>query len=185
MWVPTDRQSLYHPPMPNNLVRYHQTANLHFVTFSCHDRLPYLASPASRALFERSLETMRLRYNFFVTAYVVMPEHVHLLLSEPRRALLSKALQAIKLSVSVQSEQAPFWQKRYYDFNVFSEKKVIEKRRYIHRNPVLRGLVTQPDQWPSSSFLHWATGAPGTVEIESNWTARRRDQAPAITPNRQ
>lgn len=58
---------------------------------------------------------------------VVMPEHVHLLISEPKGALLAKALQALKLSVAVQREERPFWQVRYYDFNVFTEKKRIEK----------------------------------------------------------
>ena len=83
---------------------------------------------------------MRLRYDFSLAGYVVMPEHVHLLVSEPRGALLATALQALKLSVAVQSEQRPFWQARYYDFNVFTEKKRIEKLRYIHRYPVKRGL---------------------------------------------
>ena len=121
---------------------------------------------------------MRLRYEFFVAGYVVMPEHVHLLVSEPRRALLAKALQALKLSVAVQSRERPFWQHRYYDFNVYTEAKRVEKLRYIHRNPVTRGLVSQPDQWVWSSFRHWAKGELGTVEIESQWTARRRGGLP-------
>jgi putative transposase len=160
--------------MTSGLMRYQQTGDLHFVTFSCYRRQPYLGVPAARELFERSLETMRRRYDFFVTAYVVMPEHVHLLVSEPKGALLATALQALKLSVAVQSRERPFWQRRYYDFNVHGEKKLIEKRRYIHRNPVTRGLVAQQDEWKWSSFCHWWTGEQGTVEIESNWTARRR-----------
>ncbi len=98
-----------------------------------------------------------------------------MLVSEPRRVLLSKAIQALKLSVAVQSRERPFWQSRYYDFNVFSEQKCLEKRRYIHRNPVTRGLVAQPTDWRWSSFRHWWTGDPGTVEIESHWTAMRRE----------
>ncbi len=160
--------------MAKNLVRYQETGDLHYVTFSCFERQAFLRTCGARELFERSLETMRLRYDFFVVAYVVMPEHVHLLVSEPRGCLLSKAIQAIKLSVSVQSGQRPFWQKRYYDFNVWSQEKIIEKRRYIHRNPVRRGLVISPDEWAWSSFRHWRTGEVGIVEIESNWTARRR-----------
>lgn len=57
---------------------------------------------------------------------------------------------------------------------MWSERKIIEKRRYIHRNPVKRGLVKEPDEWRWSSYRHWSTGEAGTVEIESNWTARRR-----------
>ena len=160
--------------MTSGLVRYHQTGDLHFVTFSCYRRQPYLGTPVARDLFERSLETMRCRYDFFVTAYVVMPEHVHLLVGEPKCVLLATALQALKLSVAVQSRERPFWQRRYYDFNVHGARKLIEKRRYIHRNPVTRGLVAQPDEWKWSSFRHWWIGEEGAVEIESNWTARRR-----------
>jgi len=118
---------------------------------------------------------MRARYDFVVCGYAVMPEHVHLLVSEPKEALLSKAIQALKLSVSVQSRQRPFWQARYYDFNVHNEEKRIEKLRYMHRNPVKRGLVEKPEDWAWSSFRHYATGIEATVDIESFWTAARRD----------
>ena len=70
--------------------------------------------------------------------------------------------------------EAQFWQRRYYDFNVHSEEKRVEKLRYMHRNPVKRGLVEKPEQWPWSSFRHYATGQVGAVEIESQWTAFRR-----------
>src|ERR1035441_7428879 len=118
---------------------------------------------------------MRLRYGFVVSGYVVMPDHVHLLVSEPKKVLLSKVIQALKLSVSVQSKQKPFWQPRYYDFNVHNEEKRIEKLRYMHRNPVKRGLVEKPEEREWSSFRHYATGEIGTVEIESFWTGARRD----------
>jgi hypothetical protein len=65
---------------------------------------------------------------------------------------------------------------RYYDFNVWSERKFVEKLRYIHRNPVVRGLVERPEDWQWSSFRHYLTGAEGTVKIESQWTARRRER---------
>src|SRR5438309_511209 len=70
----------------------------------------------------------------------------------------------------------PFWQDRYYDFNVYSERKQVEKLRYIHRNPVVRGLVAAPEDWAWSSFRHYATGVEGVVEIESEWTARARER---------
>jgi putative transposase len=161
--------------MPKGLVRYQQAGCFHFLTFSCYRRLPHLGTVAARELFERSLEVMRVRYDFVVCGYVVMPEHVHLLVSEPKKALLSKAIQALKLSVSVQSKERPFWQPRYYDFNVHNEKKRVEKLKYIHRNPVVRGLVEKPEQWTWSSFRHYATGIEGIVEIESFWTGWRRD----------
>ena len=77
--------------------------------------------------------------------------------------------------MSVQSRERPFWQARYYDFNVHNEEKRVEKLRYMHRNPVKRGLVEKPEDWAWSSFRHYATGEIGTVEIESFWTGARRD----------
>ena len=163
--------------MPHRLIRYQQSGDLHFVTFSCYRRRQYLRSSPAPDLFERSLETMRARYDFFVIGYVIMPEHVHILLSEPKRGALATALQALKLSVGVQRTERPFWQARYYDFNVFTERKRIEKLKYIHRNPVMRGLVAEPEDWALSSFRHYQTGERGTVEIESPRTAARRGQA--------
>src|ERR1035438_7303087 len=162
--------------MPKGLVRYQQACCFHFINFSCYRRLPNLGTAAARDLFERSLEAMHIRYDFVVCGYVVMPDHVHLLVSEPKKAILSKAIQALKLSVSVQSKERPFWQPRYYDFNVNNEKKRVEKLRYMHRNPVVRGLVEKPEDWAWSSFRHYATGVEGAVEIESEWTAQRREK---------
>ena len=113
-----------------------------------------------------------------------MPEHVHLLVTEPQRAKLSLALQMLKQNVARQMrepEGGSFWQARYYDFNVWTEEKRIEKLRYIHRNPVRRGLVAQAEQWSWSSFRHYLSGFEGAVEIESQWTARKREQL-GVTP---
>ncbi len=160
--------------MPLRLQRFQSSGGLHFLTFSCHDRLPYLTDPTACELFEHSLETVRRRYVFHVFGYVIMPEHVHLIVSEPGRAKLDRALQALKTSVSKQRPEHPFWLPRYYDFNIHSEEKRKEKLRYLHRNPVTRGLVERPEQWRWSSFRHHQTGEPGVVEIESIWTASHR-----------
>ena len=161
--------------MPWGLKRFHQSGQTHFVTFSCYHRQPLL-NP-TRA-FEASLERVRRSFELRVYGYVVMPEHVHLLVSEPERGSLAVAIQMLKQVVSRKLRGAAageaFWQRRYYDFNVWSEKKFIEKVRYIHRNPVRRGLVARPDDWKWSSFRHYITGEDCGVEIESQWTARKR-----------
>ena len=160
--------------MKGKHIRYQQTGEFHFLTFSCYRRRAYLSAVPARELFEDALERIRRRYHFVVAGYVVMPEHVHLLINEPRRALFSKAIQALKLSVSLRSRERPFWQAHYYDFNVSTHEKFVEKLRYIHRNPVGRGLVQKPEDWKWSSFRHYQTGMRGTVEIESEWTAMQR-----------
>jgi putative transposase len=160
----------------SKLVRYQHCGCFHFVTFSCYRRQPLLAAPEAYSAFEQELEAVRLRYGFVVVGYVLMPEHVHLLVGEPTRSTLSIALQVLKQRTSRKLKargSVQFWQSRYYDFNVWSEDKRIEKLRYMHRNPVKRGLVDKPEDWPWSSFRHYATGHSGPVEIESPWTASR------------
>lgn len=170
--------------MPRGLVRYQQAQTFHFLTFSCYQRKPLLGSPSAYECFEQQLEAVRRRYQFAVAGYVLMPEYVHLLVSEPSAASLSTAIQALKQKTSRRLDkrgEAQFWQRRYFDFNVWTEKKTREKLRYMHRNPVLRGLVAEPQDWPWSSFRHYATGVIGTVEIESEWTARRRKREGNVT----
>lgn len=107
-----------------------------------------------------------------------MPDHVHLLLSEPRKQTLADALKSLKQGAARRliADAEHFWQKRYYDFNIRSDAQFREKLRYIHRNPVKSGLCERPEDWPWSSFLHYATGATGRVEIESEWIARARER---------
>ena len=85
--------------------------------------------------FLDSLELTRRRYCFEVLGYVVMPEHVHILVSEPadHHVPLSKALQALKISVAMRLHARPFWQRRYYDFNVFTHNKRVEKLKYMQQ----------------------------------------------------
>ena len=162
--------------MPRGLRRFPQARCLHFITFSCYRREARLGTAAERDAFECELERVRKWYGLGVAGYVVMPEHVHLLVSEPERSKLPVAIQMLKQNVARKLGPGRFWQTRYYDFLVWSEKKRIEKLRYMHRNPVQRGLVEHPEDWRWSSFRHYATGCEGTVEIESEWTARRRER---------
>jgi putative transposase len=137
-----------------------------------------LGNATAYRVFECELEAVRRQYGFVVAGYVLMPEHVHLLVGETSIASLATAIQVLKQRTSRKLKNAGevhFWQRRYYDFNVGNEKKTVEKLRYMHRNPVVRGLVEKPEEWEWSSFRHYATGLEGTVEIESEWTTRRRE----------
>jgi len=135
--------------MPWGLERFQHSGQTHFVTFSCYHRLPFLNPDPIKRSFELALERVRHTFQLRVYAYVIMPEHVHLLLSEPQRSLLADAIKSLKQGVSRRaieavefadtesSDGAPFkpsfglsgafptqtsphhfWQKRYYDFNV-------------------------------------------------------------------
>src|SRR5579862_8141686 len=98
--------------MPWGLKRYYGTGSLHFITWSCYRRRPLLGNPARRDLLLVVLELIRIRYRFVVIGYVVMPEHVHLLISEPFISELttgdpSKIVQAVKLRLPA----AGYWRR--------------------------------------------------------------------------
>ena len=166
--------------MPWGLKRFHQSGQIHFITASCYRRQSKFSNAHACALFQSALERVRQQYQLCVYGYVVMPEHIHLLISEPDKCTVAAVMQSLKQGIArtlALRAYEPFWQERYYDFNVWSEHKFTEKLRYIHRNPVQRGLVARPEDWRWSSFRHYATGEESLVEIESMWTARRRERA--------
>ena len=159
--------------MPRGLKRYYGTGGLHFITWSCYRRSPLLTSPAGDLLLS-VLELMRKRYQFAVIGYVVMPEHIHLLVSEPQIGNPSTVVQAVKLGFSQRwaaktGLSGQFWHRRFYDFNLWSQRKEVEKLRHMHRNPVVRGRVADPADWPWSSYRSYAYGEAGPVRI-NDWT---------------
>jgi putative transposase len=138
-----------------------------------------LTSATSRQTFEAALERVRRGFGLYVYGYVVMPEQVHLLLSQPQQQTLADALKSLKQGVSRRliGDAEHFWQKRYYDFNIRNHRQFVGKLRYIHRNPVKRGLCEGPEDCEWSSFRQYATGCDGHVEIESEWVVRKRERA--------
>jgi putative transposase len=133
------------------------------------------------------LGEVRKRYDFTLVGFVVMPEHVHLLMGEPKKGIPSKVIQALKQSVSrrlrnknrrknlpnqlwlgfaVAERDPRLWQRRFYDFNVWSYKKKIEKLRYMHFNPVKRGLVKDPKDWPWSSYSFYEGRKDGLLKMD-------------------
>jgi REP-associated tyrosine transposase len=170
--------------MPRGLRRIFGEGDLHFITCSCYGRLPGFADPSHRAIFVHQLAQVRARYGFALFGYVVMPEHIHLVMSEPKIGTPSMVMQVLKqttsrrllkvlrdaqpgstqhrflvrLQIPSRARRPHFWQRRFYDFNVRSEKKCWQKLEYMHLNPVKRGLVKRPGDWPWSSFRFYAYG---------------------------
>jgi putative transposase len=173
--------------MPQGLQRHYGKGDLHFVNFSCYQRRPLLRTARARNVFVKVLGEVRERYEFLLVGYVVMPDHVHLLMSEPQKGTPSTIVQVLKQRVSrTMRRKKPagpdgqlrlqfsedclvprrFWQKRFFDFNVWSHKKKKEKLDYMHANPVKSGLVQRPQDWPWSSYSFYATGQNGMVRID-------------------
>jgi putative transposase len=173
--------------MPAGLHRTYGAHYLPFITNSCYPRLPLLASARAPDGLLSVLEQTRRKYRFVVVGYVVLPEHIHLLITEPEVGSPSTVMQVLKQRTAkallptrkhrdrrqrelfVEDPGRSFWHARFYDFNVWSERKRFEKLRYMHRNPVKRGLVDSPEQWRWSSYRHYFFGEAGPVQVNVGW----------------
>ena len=160
--------------MPANLKRFYGNKDVHFITCTCYHRLPLLASSDSRTVFAKMLGEVRDAYGFLLIGYVVMPNHIHLLISEPPHATPSTVMQVLKqepsrrLRINARRDALlpQFWQRRFHDFNVCHHEKIIEKLEYMHLNPVKENLVRRAQEWPWSSSSYYETGVQGLVRID-------------------
>ena len=176
---------------PTCAIRYDDTTELVIFTSLPSVAIaggPFLGTRQARDTFVRILDEVRRRHEFLLIGFVIMPEHVHLLMSEPRHGDPSKSLQVLKQRVSraLRKRRRPaaagqlslgfyrddgaakaFWQRRFYDFNVWSAKKLREKLEYMHANPVRRKLVAHPKDWPWSSWAHYVKGEAGAIRTDT------------------
>ncbi|MEK6643299.1 MAG: transposase [Planctomycetota bacterium] len=166
---------------------FNDTGHAHELTFCCYQRLPLLSKDRTREWFIEALEFARSRWTFELWAYVIMPEHVHVLLYPTSTHYdISLILKSIKLSVSRKAmhylkKNAPHWldklkvvwpdgriEHRFwqqgggYDRNIYSEKVAWASINYIHENPVRRGLVDSKTDWRWSS-ARWYEGLDNVV----------------------
>jgi putative transposase len=152
---------------------HYEGNHLHFLTASTYHRASLFDAEPFRRIFIRTLDQLRTELEFRLLGYVLMPEHFHLLIwpqqrANPSRSVASlkertaksilkilkhdsqsewcqKMLEAVRLPATVHDEATyRVWQRRFYDFNVWSEKKRLEKLDYMHANPVTRQLVVSP-----------------------------------------
>ena len=160
---------------------YEEPGHAHYLTFSCRHRLPLLAKDRTRRWFVEAMETARRRHGFDVHAYVIMPEHAHLLVRARTAPYhLSRFLHDLKRPVSWKAKTwlgktgrtkwlrrltsahgrrrvFHFWQPGGgYDSNVTEAGDLPGVMEYVHANPVRRGLVDGPTDWIWSSARFWA-----------------------------
>ncbi len=160
---------------------YYPGNHLHYLTASTYRRARLFDSERLRRNFVKTLAELRASLHFRIIGYVLMPEHFHLLIWPSGQANPSQVIQSLKeltakfilknlqenrqfpwcrtmldrltLPPSVQ-RHGPYrvWQRRFYDMNIWSEKKRVEKLNYMHGNPTKRRLVTEPGDWLWSSW---------------------------------
>ncbi|PQO43721.1 REP-associated tyrosine transposase [Blastopirellula marina] len=178
--------------------RYDVPGDPHFLTFSCFQRLPLLARERTCRFFIDGLQRSREKNPFQLWAFVIMPEHIHLVLLPEENVKIKDILSSLKQSVSKRAiqwlrENSPeflprledvqpsgkrcyrFWQRGGgYDRNLRSTRDIHEKLRYVHLNPVRRGLVARSIYWPWSSASAWESGLDDLIRID-------RESVPRLT----
>ena len=176
--------------------RYFAPGQLQFIASSVYRRLEVFDSPRLRGVFVDVLRQLRQEKGFLLIGRVLMPEHLHLLikpepvdstsslmrelkkrsareiisiLSENQRyAWCRRMLTGLRLPPSVHCDwYYRLWQRRFYPYGVYSDKKRLGKLNYMHNNPVKRGLVRSPEQWPWSSYRFYYLNDPPLLSMES------------------
>lgn len=173
--------------------RYDIPGHAHYLTFSCYHRQPFLGKARPILWLIEAIDSARTKAPFDLWAYVIMPDHAHLLLRPHEKVRISSVLHAIKLPVARRAlvwaqehsdaalgrmkhvtsggkVSCRFWQRGGgYDRNLWTVQEIAEKVHYVHANPVRRGLVDHPRQWRWSSWRAWHedTDEPLTLDRES------------------
>jgi putative transposase len=173
-----------HGIMPHRKCRrqYNLPAHAHELTFSCQHRLPLLSKDRTRLWFIEALERARKRWEFDVWAYVIMPEHAHVLVwprqPEYNIGMIIKGIKqgVARKAINYLRANSPGFLDRLkvtwptgrieyrfrlqgggYDRNIDNSKTAWHSVNYLHNNPVRRGLVESPTDWEWSS-AHWYAG---------------------------
>ena len=169
----------------NTRAIYDDELHAHFVTFSCYRRRRLLDHDRAKRAVLGVLNAQLTSRMASCVGFVVMPNHVHAIVWFPVPGQLSVFMQQWKRLSSYGIGQLvrdkfveyaekindgdPFWEAKYYPFNLYSEEKVREKHTYMHENPVRAGLVRQPCDWAYSSARYYERGQ--SVGVPIRWIA--------------
>jgi putative transposase len=178
--------------------RYNIPGHAHALTFSCFQRQAFLSKDRSRTWLIEAIDRARSKLRFHVWAYVIMPEHAHLLVWPTEEVYdVSDILNSVKQSVSKRAliylrRHAPafmfrledrqpngdvhyrFWQRGGgYDRNVYEPATIFGQIDYMHNNPIRRGLCAKPEDW------FWS-GAADYVGLRSGPLRIDRESLPTI-----
>ena len=171
------------------LRHYDNLGTARFITFSCYHRLRLLTSEETVLPFLEELEAKRRISGISVLGYVIMPDHVHLVLNPKGNLAMGVLMGEIKKrsafriislwkqqrkvvldrikTPSGRKQDFAFWQPRGYDHNCRTAETTREKINYCHMNPVKAGLVSNPGEWPWSSYRWYAGDETGLVQIDA------------------
>ncbi|MBU1155743.1 MAG: transposase [Proteobacteria bacterium] len=149
----------------------------YFFTIVTHSRIPVFSSSRSVDLLRNVFRQVKERHPFVIDAIVILPDHIHCVLTMPDEDLdyplrigLIKSDFARRFALAGPKGKAdtnPVWQRRYWEHLMRNENDYTKHVEYIHYNPVKHGLVKSPKDWPWSSFNDYV--AKGVYDV--NWGA--------------
>ena len=167
---------------------------LYYITTNVYDRLALFTQPSTIIPIIDSLNYYRFKYRFLLTGYVIMPDHLHLLIWPQGDDKLADIMRDFKKFTAVrlirqaqvesrsdwldafhkagaetQRSQEKVWQDDYWDKLVYSPNVLRQKLNYLHRNPVRAGLVESPEEYPYSSYRSYVCGDESLIQIDKEW----------------
>ncbi|MBN1506291.1 MAG: transposase [Sedimentisphaerales bacterium] len=194
-WIDAQQRNPYHTLMlegnrySKHCHRWNTGGHAHELTFSCYHNRLFLSKERTCTFLVDAIAASRKKHDFDLWAYVFMPDHVHVVIC-PRQPeySISAILRSIKQPVSRRAidylrrknpdglkflatgeddEPYRFWQKGGgYDRNITALETLVQSIRYIHNNPVRKGLVETADQWCYSSAADWLNTGHGPISID-------------------
>ncbi|VAX41693.1 hypothetical protein MNBD_PLANCTO02-2196 [hydrothermal vent metagenome] len=168
-------------PKPKRTI-YDDELYAHFITFSCYKHRKFLERNQPKRILLGVLNSQLSKQKAKCIGFVIMPNHVHIIVWFPEPNQLSMFVKQWKQQTSVKikqffqenfpdyfsqiSEQEPIWQRKYYPFHLYSQEKIEEKLNYMHMNPVKAELVEKSIDWQWSSARYYELGKSVGVPIQ-------------------
>ena len=151
----------------SRLRRLFVTGKIFFVTCNVL-RTRTALSEREFEILARVFDAIRKRRRFLLGGYVFMPDHWHALVAPREGDTLPRLMGALKVASrqavnQSRGKRGHFWQARYYDHAIRTVKEFHDALRYMHLNPVQKGLAQRPEEWLWSSFHSY--GGPGPVRL--------------------
>lgn len=186
--------------MPSNLRRHNEPGHTHFWTISCYHRLGFLFQDKMKQVAVDGLKVVQADFNICLVGYVIMPDHVHVLIYPHAHGCdtpinISKLLNRFKQHTGYYGkaclrdywhqhdrlwseplnqwargtlDRQDLWNPRGYDFNIDRQHTLLEKLEYCHKNPITRGLVDAPEDWPWSSYRFYEMDDRSALTMDWN-----------------
>lgn len=174
--------------------RYRIEGSIFYITSNIYNRLNIFTRPSFIVPIIDSLNYYRYQYACKLIGYVIMPNHIHLLIWPTLEKVVTDFMRDFKRFTSgritrqakvegkadwvksfeeagTETERAEYkvWQDSFWEQTIYTEEFLRQKLNYIHLNPVRAGIVTKVEEYPYSSYRNYYLGDNQLIEIDDDW----------------